>query len=373
MRFAPRFFLSITCLALAACGAKTGLLIPDIAPDHIDATDITDTPCVPEVIPLIRNTADVMFLIDRSNSMQANIAGEQLPPSRWSVLHDALAATFPAVQATLSFGAVFFPQPVNGMSSTQEQCNPSASVDVLPTRNTGAAQILRILETTQPGGGTPTYAAFQLVGQWFASQPPSRDPRYIVLATDGGPNCNFALDYTMCQCTSRDRTTMLPDCDTDPGRVVNCLDDSRTVAEIQRIADTGIPTFVIGIDDPNRPDLTMVLNRMAVAGGRPNMNGGPTIQYYSVRQQADLANAFQTIEQTIAQCTFVTTRPPASFDTIHVELNSVEVPRDPSHTNGWDVTDRAAGEITLFGPVCDGIAHDPMPNIRVRLGCDDAG
>ena len=362
---------------LAACGAKTGLLVPDIAPDHIDATDTFDHPdivdiqCAPDIIPLNRRTADVMFVIDRSHSMDLDIAGDMVPPSRWNVLRDALAATLPAIDSTLSLGALFFPQVTDG-SDIMQSCTTLTTIDVRPARN-NANTILNLFNTTQPGGGTPTAQAFGVVSNYFASQPASRDPRYIVLATDGGPNCNLTLDPNTCICTSRD-TNNLPNCSNpDPTQDLpfNCLDDVNTIAAMTSIVATGIPIFVIGIDDPNRPDLTAVLNHMAQVGGRPNMSGSTS--YYSVRQQTDLTSAFQSIERTIAQCTFVTERRPASFDTIHLLLTGQELSRDPSHMNGWDVTDSANDEITLFGATCDRVAHDPAPMLTVRLGCDDGG
>jgi hypothetical protein len=99
---------------------------------------------------------------------------------------------------------------------------------------------------------------------------------------------------------------------------------------------------------------------------------GPS--FYSVRSPSDLDNAFTAIEQTIAQCTFTTTTPPPNFDTIHVLVGGTEeLPRDTLHRNGWDVTDRTAGEITLFGSTCSAIARDPNAALTVRFGCEDGG
>ncbi|MEI8256468.1 MAG: vWA domain-containing protein, partial [Deltaproteobacteria bacterium] len=331
--------LSVAFVSLAGCGAKTGLLVPDIAPDHIDATDAPDLVCLPDLIPLTRRTADVMFLIDRSNSMRADISGQDLPPSRWNVLEGALSRALPPLEATLSFGATFYPQVQLGPPSVEQACLTSVRVDIPPARNNSAA-ILRVFQNTEPGGGTPTYLALRLVHSWFDAQPATRDPRYIVLATDGGPNCNAALDAATCPCTSHDPTTMASTCPGDPAMGFdpmpsNCLDDGRTLGEMRAVAGVGIPVFVIGIDDPTRPDLTAVLNLMADAGGRPNL-AGPE-RYYRIRVPMDLDTAFQAIERTIAQCTFVTTRAPASFDSIHLDLGTQELPRDATRTNGWDV------------------------------------
>ncbi len=364
-------FLSLALtLPLVACGSKTGLLIPDIAPDHIDATDSPDIVCVPDRIPLSRRTADVMFLIDRSSSMRFDLAGDEVPPSRWDVLHAALGRALPPVSSTLALGAAFFPQVVMDPNNATEACSTLSNVDITPARN-NADRILSVFDQTRPGGGTPTFEGLRTVRNWFAGQPATRDPRYVVLATDGGPNCNGSLDPFSCVCTSVDPATHSPTCADNGGFAENCLDDRRTLTEMMRLVVDGVPVFVIGIDDPSRPELIDVLNRMAVVGGRPNMTGAT--RYYSVRNPADLDTAFQNIERTIAQCTFVTTRAPASFDSIHLLLDGTELPRDTTHTNGWDVTDRGEGEISIFGTECDRIANDPMPQLVVQLGCDDAG
>lgn len=360
---------------LAGCGSKTGLRIPDIAPDHVDATDAPDQVCVPDVIPLSRRSADVMFLVDRSNSMRANLSGHDAPPSRWSLLQSALTLALPPLEATLSFGATFYPQVQAGPATIEQACSTSVAVDVPPARN-HSARILQVFHDTQPGGGTPTYLALRLVHDWFDAQPRSADPRYIVLATDGGPNCNGALDAATCPCTSRNPDTLANNCPGDPALGFdpmpgNCLDDVRTLGELRAVAGRGIPVFVIGIDDPTRADLTAVLDLMADAGGRPNL-AGPE-RYYRIRVPQDLDTAFQAIERTIARCVFVTTRPPASFEALHLEMGTLELPRDVSHTNGWDVTDRTAGELTLFGATCDRVANEPSPGLVVRSGCDDAG
>jgi hypothetical protein len=374
MRFARASFLLVSAfISSTGCGSKTGLIVPDIAHPPIDATDAPDLVCVPGTIPLVRSTADVMLLVDRSNSMRLNLDGmTDVLPTRWQVLDQALQRALPPLESTLSFGAVFFPRPPTQPNPPIEDlCGVLSDIDIAPGLNHANA-ILQVFQRTQPSGGTPTFLGLQLIRQWFDAHPGGRDPRYVVLATDGGPNCNLDLDFTTCDCTSRDARTGLPNC-ADAMSPVNCLDDRRTLIEIGRLVSSGAPVFVIGIDDPTRPDLRDVLTRMAIQGGRPNMTSmGPS--FYSVRSPSDLDNAFTAIERTIAQCTFTTATPPPNFDTIRVLLGgNEELARDTSHTNGWDVTDRSAGEITLFGSACDRIARDANAMLTVRFGCEDGG
>src|SRR5690606_21029483 len=122
------------------------------------------------------------------------------------------------------------------------------------------------------------------------------------------PNCNpdTGVDPAVCVCT-----TERDDCGISPAGPYNCLDDGRTLMlmdEIHSVHD--IPIYVVGIDNRDREDLVDVLERMAVAGGRPRDLPGERA-YYSVREPDDFAEALDTVNRLIADCTFVvSSRPP---------------------------------------------------------------
>jgi hypothetical protein len=128
--------------------------------------------------------------------------------------------------------------------------------------------------------------------------------------------------------------------------------------------------YVIGIADSGDTVYENVLNAMADAGGRPNMSGPQ--RYYGVRQPADLQSAFRTISQAIAQCAFVMASHPANPDAITVLLNGAPVARDPSHTNGWDLTDPAMNEVTFFGSACNAVVTNPNATVAALVGCNDS-
>ena len=108
--------------------------------------------------------------------------------------------------------------------------------------------------------GTPTHDAVRLAEATLLAA--RQDvPRAILLATDGGPVCNESLDGQDCICTGGISSRR-------PCETRFCLDDTRTVATIAAARDRGIPTYVIGIDDPRDPVLRDTLDRMATAGGR---------------------------------------------------------------------------------------------------------
>lgn len=367
-------------LALPCCGARTGLLVPDVATtpdavvDVVDVTDVTDVPrvrgCVPGRFDLAARAADVLLVLDRSGSMAQGLDGSRTN-SKWRQLRDALAATLPRFQDRIDVGAIFYPE--DGAETRTAACAfaniPSADVD--PAART-APRVLSVFDATGPGGSTPTAAALLRAYTWFVRNPDPLRAQYIVLATDGGPNCNAALNPATCTCVGPGGGGGRG-CGSDANR---CLDDARTVSEIAEIATnpvTAIPTFVIGLAGDNDPTFAATLTAMAIAGGRPNRTAAGAPTYFDVRVAGDLERAFTTVQNTIARCTFVAPSRPSERDTITLRLGGAVIPRDTARANGWDWTDRTLGELTLFGAACP-LSASPSTVVNATVECaPDAG
>lgn len=401
IRTSPWFSSVLLAATMAmGCGAKTGLRVPDIAmpgpidEDALDVMDATDTvdvadvpnepevfQCVPGRFNLERRGAEIMFVIDRSNSMAFALDGRPAPQpgesNRWQVLRDAFRQTLPMFDQSVAFGAKFFPQFVaDQQGATIEQlCSGAPGID-LPVGVGNSAALLRFFETTRPSGGTPTFDGLDEARRYLRSRPGRGQARYIVLATDGGPNCNGQnpIPFNRCTCTSSNQSQ----CAMDPNfGVFNCLDETRTINVIRELAtpanpsDAAIPVYVVGMDAPMvlRPELLDVLDRMAIAGGRPRMPANPR-SYYSVRSPADLTDAFSTIVRSITRCSYVTPSRPMDPNEIVIELDGAPVSRDPQHREGWDWTDVGFGEITFYGDACT-VASTNGARVSARVGCND--
>lgn len=342
-------------LALAAgCGAKTGLRIPEYRLDAgrldvgMDAgsdvgTDVgVDAPmCMPGHFVLTPETAELMLVIDRSASMRLDIAGNPDQPVdlwRWTILHRALADALGTLDPRVLVGAKFFPDPIVGPNpTTAEACSGTGPVDVLPGPDTRAA-ILSLFDSTDPNGGTPTAVALQIAADGFSA---TATRRFMVLATDGAPNCNAGLDGSTCVCTSPMNACRMP----TPG-VFSCLNDVRTIQVLERlVSDQNIPTYVVGIEGP---DFVDTLDAMAVAGGRPRMGDRA---FYSVRSADQLQQALMEITGSISACGFVTPSLPPEDNQFSLRVDGVVVPQDP--VNGWAWVDRPRGELELHGTACD--------------------
>ena len=348
-------------LAFAGCGAKTGLLIPDSGPDAgMDAAmdaGVDTGVCMPEELVLERRGAQVIFAVDRSNSMDDTIDGERRDPagdprpSRWDILGTTLGTVLTDADPLLDIGAKFFPGVVReGPDVTPEEaCSVDPGIDLPPARGNVPA-LLATFARTGPGGGTPTAPALEEVRAFFERRPAFGVPRFVVLATDGGPNCNpdTGVPPDRCVCTGPPTT-----CTDNPTfGPYNCLDEPSTLPVIEGIFSTfDAPVYVIGMDDPTRPDLADVLDRMAVAGGRPRDVPGER-RFYSVRRTEDLRGALTTITESIARCVFNVAPIPRPAATVEVRIDGVLVARDGTRSEGWDFSNPDRSELTLFGGAC---------------------
>jgi len=354
--------LTALSTALLSCGAKTGLLV-DASVDVVRA-DRPDAPsvdgCTPQVVDATPSSVELLLLADRSTSMERDLLGGSGSPRRWDVLRDALAATLPRYQDRIAMGLQFFP----GIGGTG-----ICAVGATPDLNPGLSQALPVLmrfSRTEPNGRTPTWLGVQSAGRYLLGRAAPRRFRAILLATDGAPNCNGALDGARCTCTALGGTGQ-QQCEDDPSL---CLDDGRTVSEVARLAAQGIPTYVVGIDGDNQPELITVLSQLAVAGGRPNP-ATATRPYYSVRRPADLLSAFDQIQRQVSRCVFGVPSAVPPNATVSVTLAGAALARDPDRQNGWDWTDAERTTLTLFGAACDR-ASSGATSVRLRLGCDPA-
>jgi len=365
-------------LLLLGCGAKTGLKIPDAgdAPDAgMDAgydSGVDAAACFPEPVALERRGAQVMFVVDRSNSMNDTLDGQDpIPgePTRWNILGDTLTDVLEDRDPLLEIGAKFYPSvfgPIPG-DMPMQACVVDMGIDVPPARGR-LGRIRDLFNSTSPAGGTPTAAALNEVARFYASRPAPGVPRFVVLATDGGPNCSPdpPEDHTTCLCTGGPM-----DCLDDVFGPLNCIDDVRTIEVIRRLnEDLEIPVYVIGIDDPTRPDLADVLDQMAIAGGRPLGEEEATRRFYSVGERDELEGALTTIADTIARCVFELSPVPPPAARVEVAVDGLIIPRDGTRSEGWDFTAPDASEITIFGGACERVTATDG-DVTAEILCDE--
>jgi hypothetical protein len=340
-RFVPLAFVA-AMVALGACG-RTRLVT--YAPRPIDAgfdagVDAgfdAGPPCRARELGLTAAVPTVMFVIDRSGSMQDDLAGfADAGTSRWDVLHAALAQVLPPHDQQLAMGAVRFP------ATTSSSCGVPTSVDLMPKVG-NAASILSLFRTP-PKGGTPTAEALHVAARALASTQTAANARALVLTTDGAPNCNDLLDPNTCSCTPNTSGVVFPVCPSPS----ECLDDTRTVTTLSGMFTVQkLPTYVIGLaSDQNF--FIGTLDQMAIAGGVPRQGAGHP--FYAADNAQELTDALTRITAQLAKCTYLVTGGAGPNDAVVVTVGPTLVPNDAT---GWEWIDENRTELNLHGAACD--------------------
>jgi hypothetical protein len=301
-------------------------------------------------VPLAFNQPkpNLMLLVDKSGSMQDPVT----PPSGPSkivvlqqVMGDFLQPT-PAATPVARVGLARFPDQgcvATTSSDVLAQLPPASAGDADTVLEAAAAAANTALQTLTPSGGTPTQASLQYVASNIGelSDPARQD--FVLLLTDGLPNCNNTLDANSCTCTS----SANPPCSAN----TDCLDKDATVSQILSMrTNLNIKTIVIGFGADVVGGIAQgTLEAMAEAGGFvrkcPNTNQdcsatNPCVlatalcsqQYFQATDGPALTDALAEIGSTLTQTACI--------------YNLEEVPSDPS----------------LISVVLDGTPYLPGPD-----------
>jgi hypothetical protein len=283
---------------------------------------------------------DILIVQDKSGSMNQSPTGASctnMPAgcSKWSQTTTALNTVVAATETTVNWGLKFF--------ATGNACTVSAGAEV-PVGPSNATAIATAITGAMPGSSTPTRTAMQAAVTYLQTLT-DPNPKYILLATDGLPNCA-------------------------PGNAGTMMDDSAGAEQAVAAALTaGFPTFVVGIGDTMG---TSVLNVMAMNGGKPQMVPPATTYFYQVNNTADLVTALNAIIGSVASCTFNLGQPPNSFSSnnaIDVFGDNVKIPQDPTMTDGWSYVGGSNTQIQIFGPTCDAVMSGAIMKVAITYRC----
>jgi hypothetical protein len=283
--------------------------------------------CSEQSFALAHNqTPEVILVQDRSGSMMEDPDGVTLegdgvspaPSSKWIQMKNALEQVVSSTGA-VEWGLELFPQV--GQDNNDFGCAVGTALDVAV--GLGRAPLIdSSLDAVVPGGTTPTAAAINTAVQGFSSS--DGHPHYIVLATDGEPDCS--VDAAMMDDPIVDSTNAV----------------SAAVA-------AGVHVFVVGIGTD--PTDQMTLTTLANLGREPNTKPGENA-YYEVSTTNDLIGVLDNIAGQITQCGFGLPSVPQYPDLVTISANGLIVQRDPNHVDGWDF---GPGDlsIVLYGNACN--------------------
>ncbi len=289
--------------------------------------------CISEaVLPTESQEGVLMLVVDRSGSMSN--AAPSYGTTRWAGVVQAVKAVTGELEDAIEFGLMLFPH------RDDDSCG-AGGIDVEPAygRAGDIADQLDEFESS-PLGATPTSGTLAAVRSYMNGFASSGKNIAVVLATDGGPNCNALLDPLTCTCSNPDADCSL---------VIDgslCLDNAAAVSEVSALAADGIATYVIGI--PGVENFAYVLNDMAEAGG--TAAAGAT-KYIEASDIDTLQEAFRAIGRQVSACSVQLTEDLDLTNRVNVLLGGEVIEQDPSHEDGFDLGED--NTIQLFGRACD--------------------
>jgi hypothetical protein len=289
---------------------------------------------------------DILIVQDRSLSMTNDkddkpcaggngLNGNCGAMSKWTQTVAAIDQVVMTTETTVNWGLFFFG---NEPTTCGVTTTPAVPVGAMSYAAIDAA----LQGTTFTGSaGTPTQGVVRNSIAYLQSLTDT-NPKYLLLATDGQPNCATSTS-------------------------LNTDDATGAEAAVTDALTAGFPTFVIGIGNTGG---TTTLNQLAMNGGRPQMGG--TTSFYQVTDTASLAAVLQTIVGSVASCTFNLGAPPNDYTSnkaIDVFGDDQKITKDPTMTDGWNYVAGTTDQIQVYGPTCDKIMSGEIQNVTVTYQC----
>ncbi len=377
--------------ALATAGSCTGT--PQERAGYIDESDAGAEPdselvidasveppsldeagyCGNQLISARLDRRNLFFVVDRSGSMSATLDGSGL--NRFDAMREAIAAVLSEVGHRVQYGAAIFPGiPASNACATGTEVFPTQPGDPAIYAATGTfgpvlTEFLAGLASIAPDGGTPLSPSLTAMAPVLQQLP---GETFVVLATDGEPNCNPNTTCDGQDCPLNFSQLILDDgtecsgnvncCDpthtSSGGGPIHCADSEASVEAVADLATMGIKTYVIGL--PDSAAFARVLNDMAIAGDTGHSN------YYAVADAADLATHLRSIGAEVAiECRIELDEEPPDPDLVNVYLDAVVLPSD--ETEGWVFTSPTS--IEIVGDSCNRLESGDVLNVQIVAGC----
>ncbi|MGE0323005.1 MAG: hypothetical protein AB7S68_11915 [Polyangiaceae bacterium] len=333
-------------------------------PPPLDASGL----CGNELIPIVDERPNLYFVVDHSGSMNQEVGGRSLAEATHDAIRDVLTLVGPHVR----YGAAVFPNPVIGDCSAGSEVYALRAGEPAPEGG-GSSPTLRgllnALDDAPVRGGTPVSSTLEVLHSSLTKQ----DRRtYVILATDGGPNCNSkqSCDAAECQLNIEGASVGGFECNSqlnccDPnfalGAQLNCLDREPSVERVAELRAHGVDTFVIGMlgSEPYQD----TLNQLAVAGGRSR---AANPRYYPADTPAALSDALIEIGLAVAiSCTIELNQAPPDRNKVNVYFDTTLVPSDDS--DGWRWVDDT--HIEIVGARCVELQSAKVDQVQIVSGC----
>lgn len=316
-----------------------------------------DAACAADVYAATKLPPNILLLLDKSGSMGDKPTGSAV--TKWVGTQNAIKALLDKSPADMKVGIKFFPYPTTSCDVVQYQ-TPEVAVAPLSTTKTpiecwlGATTTgCGTIKALNPGNGTPMNPAVDGSLTYMKTKYVGDGARIVILITDGDPNGCGTIDNVI---TTAAKGPAAP---APPVLVYVIGAPGGTVRNLSRVAFAGgglrTPTCI-----PDTTDETKACH----------------YQIGDATFEADLTKALDDISKKALTCTFTVppaktgTTPDPSLVNVDVTVGGVTsgLPKDTTHTSGWDYTDGGA-TITVFGPTCDKIKADATASVQIVVAC----
>ncbi|HEV8246463.1 MAG TPA: vWA domain-containing protein [Polyangiaceae bacterium] len=330
--------------------------------------------CGQEIIPALTDLPNLYFILDRSGSMSD--AFQDSSVSKYETARDLLGDVLRQIGHRVRYGAAVFPA-----LSNPDGCGPG--VQVFPTTQGDApsyardgqtgpilSDLLSRLGYAEQEGGTPTAATLEALRPILADLGART---YVVLATDGAPNCNDQATCSAASCmlniehASVDGTACEGSyncCDpASAGSGANawCVDGDALEQQVSALTELGITTYVIGM--PGAEIYADLLDRLAELGGTAQAGASA---YFAADDTQSLSDALFAIGTGVAiSCSISLEHAPEDPAQVNVYFDETLVPLDAA--DGWDWSGTQAFEV--HGTACEQLKSGAVLEVQVAYGC----
>ena len=316
--------------------------------------------CGNDLHQVIIDAPNLYFVLDGSGSMAVDVPGIG---SRYDAVRIAVVNLVRNLGPLAKVGAAVLPK----QAGTDDQCAAGAEVfpvtqgDPITGEDGPTTTALRLSTITKPIGGTPVSATIEALTPMLLGL---SGETYVVIATDGGPNCNDMAMCSAAECMLNLDAQCAPGTNCcAPGEVGGptfCVDQPATVAAIEKLAAAGIRVVTVGI--PGSETYAEVLDAMAVAGGLPRPESP---KYHRVDQLEEIGTVLAEIAKVAVTCEFTVLDPPSEQGMTNVYLDGNVLSYD--FFNGWIWEPPAT--VRLLGEACDRVQSGKVASVQIVSGC----
>jgi len=306
--------------------------------------DDTEDACGSHVVHNERVTPDILIVLDRSGSMAATGNPDEI--DRWSGSVAGIKKITAKLDGVIRFGLMMFPN-----AQLPDICAPGQNEVEVAIENSGP--IAEALGRAQPGGFTPTATSLAVAHEYLGASlgpdvvPP---PRYVLLVTDGAPNCAPGADlaYWLDQASGN----------VDEGAVLE------SVKEISALAADRVNTYVLGFGTKTDVNLSAALDSMAAAGGTGQKH------HRAIEDDASLLKELTAITSNAISCDYVLTEAPERPDFVKVKLDQHQLNLDAPH--GWSLG-QDGKTVSVRGDACAALKDGKDHVLEVEVTCEIVG